>query len=352
MSEEESAGPAPQKIRARKRGGCLWRILVVALLVGLLLFAVGDYVFNLRSNATYVAFRYSTAPLEARLPDGSWKPVSALSVAELDHALVTHVQAAGESWKTLAVRRPASGLIQRTVQALFSAEVCVVEISPTHHFFSTSFRQDFVPTTARERRNAEDASFAVTANFREPSGRPLGLVMHEGQQINRPFPAWTGYFFVKAGKPWFGPKSLFEETPGILQEAAQVYPSLMKNHTVFPYVDLAPNRFFDGNKVTFRSLAGMRQDGTIVFILSGNGGMMNVAEVAALAQKLNVQHATLLDGGRALQYSLKLGRVSHDFCAFNTILDVDWKGFEPERSPVFIVAKPAPIHDANASSQN
>jgi uncharacterized protein YigE (DUF2233 family) len=322
------------------------------LLIGLLLFVLADHVFNLRSNATYVAFRYSTAPLEARLPDGTWKPVSALSVAELDRALVTHVQTPGGSWKTLTVRRPASGLIQHAVQAVFHAEVCVVEISPANHFFSTSFRQDLAPTTARERRSAEGASFAVTANFREPSGKPLGLVIHEGRQINRSFPAWTGYFFVKAGKPWFGPKSLFEETPGILQEAAQVYPSLMKNHTVFTYVDLAPNMFFDGNKVTFRSLAGMRQDGTIVFILSGNGGMMNVAEVAALAQKLNVQHATLLDGGRALQYSLKLGRVSHDFTAFNTLLDVDWKGFEAERSPVFIVAKPAPSHDAHSASQN
>lgn len=308
----------------------------------LILFLVGDYVFNLRSNATYLAFRHSTAPLEAKMADGTWKAVSALTIAELDHALTTQVETPSGTWKTLAVRRAASSLKQHAVQALFDAEVCIIQLSPAHHFFSTSFRPEFALTTARERRSAEDANFAVTANFREPNGKPLGLVMHEGQQVNRPFPAWTGYFFVKAGKPWFGPKSLFEEAPGILQEAAQVYPSLMKNHTVFPYVDMAPNRFFDGNRVTFRSLAGMRQDGTIVFILSGNGGMMNVAEIAALAQKLNVQHATLLDGGRALQYSLRLGGVSHDFTAFNTLLEVDWKGFEPERSPVFIIARPAP----------
>ena len=40
-------------------------------------------------------------------------------------------------------------------------------------------------------------------------------------------------------------------------------------------------------------------------------------------------------------YSLHLGGVSHHFTAFNTLLDLDWKGFEAERSPVFIVAKPA-----------
>lgn len=340
MSGEDSEDPMPVKPPVKKRGGCLWRLLVLFALTTLLLFIACDYVFNLRSNATYLAFRDSKEPLEARLADGSWKPVQSFTIAELDRALTTRVQVTGGTWRTLAVRRPASTLGQKAVQSLFAAEICVVELSHEHSFFCTSFRDEFLPTTARERRESEDATFAVTANFREPNGKPLGLVMHEGQLINRPFPAWTGYFFVKAGKPWFGPKSLFDETPGILQEAAQVYPSLMKNHTVFSYVDLAPNRFFDGDRVTFRSLAGMRQDGTIVFILSGNGGMMNVTEVAALAQKLNVQHATLLDGGRALQYSLHLGGVTHHFSAFNTLLDVDWKGFEPERSPVFIVAKP------------
>ena len=343
MIEEELMAPEPEELPVKRRGGCLWRALVVAFLSALLLFIAADYVYNLRSNATFLAFRYSTAPLEAQLADGSWKPVHALSLAELDRALETQVQTPAGSWKTLTVRRAASGFQQKAVQALFDAEVCVIELSPAHHLFSTSFQPGFTLTTARERRKAESATFAITGNFREPNGKPLGLVMHGGQQVNRPFPAWTGYFFVKDGKPWFGPKSLFEEAPGVLQEASQVYPSLMKNHVIFPYVDLAPNKFFDGNKITFRSLAGMKQDGTIVFILSGNGGMMNVAEVAALAQKLNVQHATLLDGGRALQYSLDLGGVSHHFTAFNTLLDVSWKGFEPERSPVFIVAKPTTL---------
>jgi uncharacterized protein YigE (DUF2233 family) len=340
MSAAQSDDPASRMIPLKRRGGCLRRLFILAVIVAMVGFVAVDHVFNIRSNATYLAFRYSKAPLEAKVAGGAWKPVNSLTVAELDHALVTHVQSQGGAWKTLTVRRAASGLAQKAVQAMFSAEVSVVELSPARFLFSTSFHPDLSPTTARERREAENASFAVTANFREPNGKPLGLVIHEGQQVNRSFPAWTGYFFVRAGKPWFGPKSLFDETPGVLQEAAQVYPSLMKNHTVFPYVDLAPNKFFNGDKVTFRSLAGMRQDGTIVFILSGNGGMMDVAEIAALAQKLNVQHATLLDGGRALQYSLRLGSVLHHFTAFNTLLDLDWKGFEPERSPVFIVAKP------------
>jgi uncharacterized protein YigE (DUF2233 family) len=113
----------------------------------------------------------------------------------------------------------------------------------------------------------------------------------------------------------------------------------MKNHTVFSYVDLAPNKYFDGEKITYRAVAGMRQNGTIVFILSGNGGVMNVAEAAALTQKLNVQHATLLDGGRALQYSLRLGGSTYHFAAYNTALETKWKLLERQRSPVFIAVR-------------
>jgi exopolysaccharide biosynthesis protein len=341
MTEEDPNDPASEKRKpAKKRFGCLWRLGLLALLSALLLFLAADYVFNLRGNVTYLAFRHSTAPLEARLADGTWKTVTSLTMTELDRALVSQENTRIGSWKTLNVRRKSANLKQRTVQAFFDAEVCVIELSPEHFEFCASYQQDFAPTTARERLKAEHAAFAITANFREPNGKPLGLVMHEGRQVNKPFGDWSGYFFVKAGKPWFGPESLFHEAPGVLQEAVQVYPSLMKNHTVFPYVNMAPNKFFDGNKITMRSLGGMRMDGAIVFILSGNGGMMNVSEVAALAKSLNLQHATLLDGGRALQYSLRLGGASHDFTAFNTLLEVDWEGFEPERSPVFIVAKP------------
>ncbi|WP_075088713.1 hypothetical protein [Verrucomicrobium spinosum] len=62
-----------------------------------------------------------------------------------------------------------------------------------------------------------------------------------------------GLLFCEGGQAWFGPKSLFEETPGVLQEASQGYPSLMKNHTVFSYVDLPSTRYFDGNRVTYRA---------------------------------------------------------------------------------------------------
>jgi len=328
---------APKQI---KRGcGCFPKLLLFVVFVLALLFVATDHYFNLQSNITNYAFRDSSAPMEVQLANGNWKAITSVNYAEMEHALDERGKSNGIHWRCLSVRRAATRTKEKFAAAFFDAEVNVIEIIPQSYHFQTSFLEHFALTTAKERLESEDLDFAITANFRDPQGKPLGLVVHKGVQRNRSFPAWTGYFFVKDGKPWFGPKSLFEETPGVLSEASQGYPSLMKNHTVFSYVDLAPNRNFDGNKITYRALAGMRQNGTIVFILSGNGGIMNVAEVAELAKKLNLQHATLLDGGRALQYSLKMGEKTHHFTAFNTELDIGWSRLKPQRSPVFIGVK-------------
>jgi hypothetical protein len=78
-------------------------------------------------------------------------------------------------------------------------------------------------------------------------------------------------------------------------------------------------------------------------VLSGDGGVMNVSEVTEIARKLDVQHATLLDGGRALQYSIRTETGAWHFHAFNTSLDYQHKWLERQRSPVYIgVRKRAP----------
>jgi len=89
---------------------------------------------------------------------------------------------------------------------------------PRQYAFSTSFLPAFIGTTAKERLHQEDLDFSIVANFREPNGKPLGWVYHQSQQVNRPFPVWTGVFFVKGGQPYLGPKSLLDEVPGAIEE--------------------------------------------------------------------------------------------------------------------------------------
>lgn len=298
-----------------------------------------DEIYRWRSNLVLWAFRDSKSVLEVRVKSG-WKPVTEVSLSELDTALRDLSEEDGFRLAEIQVRRRADTLTQRLASALCDMRVVVMLISPAKFSFSTSFKPQFALTTARERLQSENAALAITASFRDPQGRPMGWVVHEGKQVNRPFPAWTGVFFVKNGTPWFGPKSLLDEVPGEIQEGTQGYPSVMKNHTVFSYVDLAPDKFFDGRKITYRALAGVRRTGDVVLVLSGEGGVMNVSEVTALAERLQVQHATLLDGGRALQYSTHLsGMGRRHFRAFNTQVDWGAPWMHSQKSPVYIVAK-------------
>ena len=319
-----------------KISGCFKWIALLALVAGVVVYGVGEYYFNLSSNVVAVAVRDSKMPLEIRLKKEGWKKASEVTLAELSLALTERHREDGFRWSSLAVRRQPSGVLDSGAQGLFGAEVNVVWISPDKFDIHTSFLPGFELTTSDERMQTENLWFSINANFRDPDGKPLGWVYHEGRQVNPAFPKWTGCFFVKNGRPYFGSKKLFDSISGSVEEGTQGYPSVMKDHKVFPYVDLEPNRHFDGTKISYRSLAAMKQDGTLVFVLSGDGGVMTVSEVTDIAWKLEVQHATLLDGGRALQYSIRTEGGAFHFHAFNNSLEFRSKWLERQRSPVYI----------------
>ena len=324
---------------ASRRTGCFKLLFWFAVIDCVVLFVVGQVYYNLGSNLVLYAFKDSKAPLEVKTRHG-WRSVSEATIAEMGEALVERHSEEDLRWCSMPLRRQSKTVLQNLVSMLFGAEMNIITISPNRFQFVTSFQSSFASTTAKERLNTDDLSFAIIANFHDPKGKPLGFVYHNGLQVNPSFKAWTGVFFVKQGRPYFGPKSLLDEIPGPIEEGTQGYPSVMKSHTVFSYVDQAPDRFFDGKKITYRSLAGTRRDGTVVFVLSGDGGALNVTEVTEIAKKLDVQHATLLDGGRALQYSIRTGGGQWHFKAFNTTLDFGPPVIRPQKSPVFIGVKP------------
>ncbi len=307
------------------------------LAAGVLLWLGGVWFFNLDSNLVALSVRDSKEPLLLHNGRGVWKAAPQITVAEMSQGLIERHVEEGMRWATLKVRRD-GGTGAKVAQKILGAEVHVITFAPEHFEFMTSYEKlpKFAGTTAAKRMEADNLWFSITANFRDPKGKALGWVWHEGVQVNPAFPEWSGCFFVKGGRPYFGPKSLLDDVPGPIEEGTQGYPSVMKNHTTFSYVSMKPDQFFDGTKITYRSLAGMKKDGTIVFIVSGDGGVMNIAEVAEIARKLDVQHATLLDGGRALQYSIRTEDGPWHFTALNTLLGIKHRWFEQQLSPVFI----------------
>jgi len=183
----------------RSRLGCLLWVVVLLSVPCLFLLIAADHAFNLRSNATYLSFNHSTQPLQVRLSKGSWKEVSAVTIAELERARTLKAEDGGLRWTVLTVQRKAETWRQSLVADLLDAEVNVIEIPPTGYSFHATYQEKFALTTAKERLYAGNMVFTVTGNFRDPKGKPLGLVIHEGVQRNAPFNAWTGYFFVKGG---------------------------------------------------------------------------------------------------------------------------------------------------------
>jgi hypothetical protein len=317
--------------------GCFKALLLLILAAGLVLWLGGVWFFNLDSNLVALSVRDSKGPLLIRGSGGVWKEAPKITAAEISQGLIERHSEQGMKWFTLKVRRE-GGTSAKVAHKILGAEVHVITFSPEHFEFMTSYEKQpkFAVTTAAARMKADNLWFSITANFRDPKGKPLGWVWHEGVQVNPSFPEWSGCFFVKEGRPYFGPKSLLDDIPGNIEEGTQGYPSVMKNHTTFSYVSMKPDQFFDGSKITYRSLAGMKKDGTIVFIVSGDGGVMNVAEVTEMARKLEVQHATLLDGGRALQYSIRTEDGPWHFTALNTRLKFKHRWLEQQLSPVFI----------------
>lgn len=326
--------------RPASYAGCL-KMLIILLLGGLaVLWLGGVWFFNLDSNLVALSVRESKEPLQIHGRGGVWKTPPQITAAEISQALIERHSETGMRWATLKVRR-AGGVGAQIAHKILGADVHVITLAPEHFEFMTSYEAEpkFAGTTAAKRMQADNLWFSITANFRDPKGKPLGWVWHEGAQVNPAFPEWSGCFFVKGSRPYFGPKSLLDDVPGPIEEGTQGYPSVMKNHTVFSYVAMKPDQFFDGSKITYRSLAGMKKDGTIVFIVSGDGGVMNVAEVTEIARKLEVQHATLLDGGRALQYSIRTEDGPWHFAALNTRLKFKHRWLEQQLSPVFIGAR-------------
>lgn len=322
-------------------------LVAVVLLAG---FGAGIWVdgkISGRSNFYFLSYEGSSKPLEIKLKDGSWLRVGEMKGEQLSSAAQPLYQSDKARAWSLQGQRAAVGDRQKLASRLVSPEVYVFEFDPEKFEFGVFADRDasgvFRPLTVDRALGPSEEGFAINASYFDPNGQPLGLIIDDGQQISREYKAWSGFFFVKEGQPWFGARSLYEELPGEATEVIQGYPSVMKNHEVFHYLNKEPDRFFNGSEVTFRALGGVKEDGTVVFIVSGQAGVMTMAEITQLAKLWGVKHATLLDGGKSLQYCFRFGGTEVAFHAFNNSLEIGeyWNGrLKPERPPVFLKVTP------------
>lgn len=361
----DTRNDADDKTRPKKKAsswkrsclGCFLGLSALVLIIVGIVFLVCDHHYNLRSNLVYVEFNSSyNKPLQIKVPGKGWEKLDDLNGPDIQKAAKLQFNKQGYRWRTIRIRRTANFFRERAINLVSPCEVHVIEFDPEHFTIKTAFDRmetgRFRDLTAKEvkRKLVPDSVFAINASYFEykkgGAVNPMGMIVSDGEQIIPRRPAWSGFFFVKDNQPWFGPTSLFEETPGELTEALQGYPSVMKDGTIFSYLNTTKssgklNRFFNGKELTFRSLAAVKKDGTIMFVVSGQGGLLNMGETCKLAHALEAEHATLLDGGRALQYEFRRGGHRQSFHAFNNTLEHEGK-FAPVRPPVYLVVTPRP----------
>ncbi len=337
-----------KRSRFRSCIGCLGIVVLLLSLIGLIVGMKLDRDFSIRSNFVFLEFRNSREPLAVKLASGKWAVVTKMNSEAMAGALEKNVKRRGDGfrWSTLSVRRKSNIWRESLLNGMVGSEVHVVEFDPEHFEFSPWFEQEgaeFVPSDSLSvlKATGPETRFVVGANYYGPDGQPLGWLVRDGKEIRKQWKSWSGFFFVKGGVPRFGPRSLLESTQGELTQATQGYPSVMKDGILFDYVTKNEDEFFNGSELNFRSLAGVTEDGRIIFVLSGTGGMMDMAEVTRIAKFAGVHDATLLDGGRALQYGLRGPGGKEGFHSFNNT--VDWDGlpqrFAPERPPVFLLVR-------------
>jgi len=181
--------------------------------------------------------------------------------------------------------------------------------------FQTIFKEKFQLSVSRDIiQNNPRMIFCINANYFGENYMPLGWVVHEGKAYSRELTRFSGYFFVMDdGTPFVGPRSLRQTVKGKIQEAVQTYPSLIQNHVPFDYVLSDENRFFNKDEKTWRILAGMMDDGSIIFLASDAGCNVDLKELVRIAVGLDVTHAIALDGGGSVQYSFRYQGIKKEF---------------------------------------
>ncbi|MBI4411773.1 MAG: phosphodiester glycosidase family protein [Deltaproteobacteria bacterium] len=105
--------------------------------------------------------------------------------------------------------------------------VHVFKINPKQHDFRPLLAAPEKYESIRRLADRTGAIIAVNANFFDPSGKPLGLVIKSGKEIN-PFKkiSWWGVFYIEKGRPHIVHSSDWKSIKGITT-AVQVGPRLV-----------------------------------------------------------------------------------------------------------------------------
>lgn len=305
-----------------------------------LFFISAGFLFSMLRSETNYAYLLDRTPSLNIQENGTWTPLDNANTIDLSETYASP----SVRIHSINIKRNQPGLTGRLLNLTISQRVNVFTFNTSNDFYLVADpTRDFAPLSVSEANERKESSFLINASFYDPSNQALGEVIYCSQQYQSKSNS-SGYFKVIDGIPHAGPRSIFDAYKNTPQYSCQAHPSTMKNGVIFEYI--LNNSFPKWRQRTYRNLVGEKADGSIVFIASGNGGLLDVKEITQLAKLLGVKHATLFDAGIALQYAFKSPGYSMEFSAFNNYVDagtfVDKVGMELfrknfiQRSPIFI----------------
>lgn len=303
-------------------------------------FITAGFLFSLVRSETNYAYFLDRTPSVNIQENGSWTPLDKANNIDLSETY----SSANVQIHSIKIKRNQSGFARQILNFITSQRVNIFVFSNKSDFFLIADpTKNFAPLSVSEANERKESSFLINASFYDPSNQALGEVIYCSQQYQSKSSS-SGYFKVIDGIPHAGPRSIFTPYSNTPQYSCQAHPSTMKNGVIFEYI--LNNSFLKWRQRTYRNLVGEKADGSIVFIASGNGGLLDVKEITQIAKLIGVKHATLFDAGIALQYSFNNPGYSMEFSAFNNFVDagsfVDKVGMELfrknfiQRSPIYI----------------
>lgn len=221
--------------------------------------------------------------------------------------------------KKIYLQRTGESKTKRVLDFINPPRVHLFTFKKSDQRFSISYHD--AQSTAR-RELTKEQNFSINSSFYDKEMNTLGEVVVQGQNYGQPSNS-SGFFKVIDGKAYAGPRSLFEDLSGNPEYSCQAHPSVMKEGVIWPYIIEESMNQAHWKRRTLRNLSGMDADGNIVFLVSGDGGLLSVKEISELALSLGVRTATLFDAGSALQYSFKKNGYMMHFSAYNNRIQLN-----------------------------
>ncbi|WP_340169640.1 phosphodiester glycosidase family protein [Lacinutrix sp.] len=251
--------------------------------------------------------------------------------------------------QSIEIKRKNESLIH-TIENFFNPnKVIIIEFNSKNHYSLTAdIKNDLASINTSQALKLSKSNFAINTNFYGESA--IGEIIIDKKRFGKTNNNASGFFKVIDGKPIVGAKSLFNVNLGTVSYSCQAFPSVMKNGILFNYINSEKSPYKKSwKRKTYRNLMGTLKNGNFICVLSYNGGLLSVKEIATIAKKYGVTNASLFDGGAALQYEYNSKDFYLRFSALNNVFDfgkmIDKKFITlgnshfPTKSPVFLTIK-------------